>query len=332
LLGLVVLAGVAGAGVALFALAGRYSPWSDTFDLRVGFKQVRGVEVGTRVRVQGVDAGEVVALDPPQVPGGNVVLTLRLDNSRLRVRNLVRADATAQIVSEGMVGGKVIEIDPGTAAAPAAPSGGEIASRPTVELADAMSQAGNLLDSLNKEKGRMSEVVDNANRLLQKGQDAVASIQRVSEGLEEAPLLRDYVKDPQKVLFPPNCERKPWWFADADLFEAGTDRLTNQGRQKLNDLVQMVSGLTRHDGAEVVVVAFADHRLTEQNQARRLTQNQSQNVSAYLRDRGAIYKSYWLFSRKVTPLGLGTERPPVPEKDKLPPAGVGVLVFIPQGS
>jgi phospholipid/cholesterol/gamma-HCH transport system substrate-binding protein len=331
LLGLVVVAGLGGAIVALFAVGGRYSPWSDTFDIRVGFRQVRGVEVGTRVRVQGVDAGEVVALDPPQTPGGNVLLTLRLDNHRLRARNLVRADAVAQILGEGMVGGKVIEIDPGTGAAPAVHPGDEIASRSTVELGDAMAQAGNLLDSLNNEKGKLAEVVDNANRLLQKGQDAVASIQRVSEGLEDAPLLRDYVKDPQKVLFPPNCERKPWWFADGELFDPGTDKLTNEGRQKLNDLVQMVSGLTRHEGAEVVVVAFADRRLADQNQARRLTQNQSQNVSAYLQERGAIYKKYWVWSRKVTPLGLGTERPPVPEKEKLPPAGVGVLVFVPQG-
>src|SRR5262249_4898542 len=159
LLGLVVVAGLAGAVVALFAVSGRYSPWSDTFDIRVGFRQVRGVEVGTRVRVQGVEAREVVALDPPQGPGGHVLLTLRLDNQRLRARNLVRADAVAQIVGEGMVGGKVIEIDPGTGAAPAVHPGDEIASRSTVELGDAMAQAGNLLDSLNNEKGKLAEVV-----------------------------------------------------------------------------------------------------------------------------------------------------------------------------
>src|SRR5262249_7684202 len=98
LLGLVVVAGLAGAVVALFAVSGRYSPWSDTFDIRVGFRQVRGVEVGTRVRVQGVEAGEVVTLDPPQTPCGNLLLTFRLDNHRLHPPNLVPAAPPPQTV------------------------------------------------------------------------------------------------------------------------------------------------------------------------------------------------------------------------------------------
>ena len=39
---------------------------------------VRGVEVGTRVRVQGIDAGEVESVEPPATPGGDVMLRMRL--------------------------------------------------------------------------------------------------------------------------------------------------------------------------------------------------------------------------------------------------------------
>lgn len=331
LLGLVILVVLGGSLTGLFAIGSRYAPWNDTFDLRVGFKQIRGVEVGTRVRVQGVDAGEVVAVDPPDGPGGKVVLTLRLDHGRLRSRSLIRADATAQIASEGMVGGKVIEIDPGTAAATPVGSGAEIASVPTVELSDAMAQAGRLLGTLEEQKGKVGELVDNTNRLLQRGHDAVTSIQRVSEAVENAPLVSGYVKDPHKLLYPPNTERKVWWYRDEELFETGTDRLTATGKAALDMVVDQVAGLTRHDGAELVVVAYADRKAGDDpNVTRRLTQNQSETVVKYLKDSGAVHKSYWLFSRKATSLGLGTEKPPVQERDRLAPAGVGVLVFIPQ--
>ena len=126
LLGLVVLAGLGLGGLGLFAVGSRQWLWSDTFHLQVGFKQVRGVEVGTRVRVLGKPAGEVVDVQFPSRPGGDVVLKLRLDAG---VRHLVRADASAQIIGEGLVGGKVVEIQPGREESEPVADGAFIASR-----------------------------------------------------------------------------------------------------------------------------------------------------------------------------------------------------------
>ena len=49
---------------------------------------------GDRVRVQGIDAGVVEAIDPPKLPGGPVVLWLRVDE---RLHPLVRVDALGPI-------------------------------------------------------------------------------------------------------------------------------------------------------------------------------------------------------------------------------------------
>src|SRR6516162_7932901 len=102
-LGAAVLLGLVLAGTGLFAIGSRQWLWSDTFHVEAGFPQIRGVEAGTRVRVQGIEAGEVEAVLPPQTPGGDVHLRLRIDS---RLRSLIRADASVQIVSEGMIGGK----------------------------------------------------------------------------------------------------------------------------------------------------------------------------------------------------------------------------------
>src|SRR5581483_10485214 len=100
--------------------------------VKVGFDGIRGVELGTRVRIQGIDAGEVVAIDPPAVAGGPVVLCLRLRGS---LRHLVLAGSTVQIVGEGLIGGKVLEIrsegiEPGTPEASPVAEGAILRARP----------------------------------------------------------------------------------------------------------------------------------------------------------------------------------------------------------
>ena len=62
------------------------------------FATIGGVEVGQRVRVQGIDAGVVEAIEPPSAPGKPVTLVFRVD---ARLRPLVRRDATARIVDRG---------------------------------------------------------------------------------------------------------------------------------------------------------------------------------------------------------------------------------------
>ena len=104
-------------GVAAFglcAIGSRQWLWGDILHVRAGFNEIRGVEVGTRVRVQGIEAGEVDSVQPPLQPGEQVVVRMKLDG---KMRQLIRADATVQIVGEGMIGGKVLEIHPGSAQA-----------------------------------------------------------------------------------------------------------------------------------------------------------------------------------------------------------------------
>src|SRR5947209_4906583 len=131
LLGGVVLLGLGLSAAGLFAVGSRQWLWADTFHVRAGFKQIRGIEVGTRVRIQGIEAGEVVAVEPPVTPGSDVVVRLRIDG---KLRHLVRADASVQIVSEGMIGGKVVEVHPGTSEAEPVPDNAVLASRSTAEI------------------------------------------------------------------------------------------------------------------------------------------------------------------------------------------------------
>ena len=113
------------AGFGLYQVAGRQWRVQPTFHVRAQFESIAGLEVGHRVRVQGIDAGVVERIVAPAEPGQPVELVLRVDE---RLRRLVRTDAVARIASEGLVGSKAVEVTPGRPDAPALAELGTIAS------------------------------------------------------------------------------------------------------------------------------------------------------------------------------------------------------------
>jgi phospholipid/cholesterol/gamma-HCH transport system substrate-binding protein len=333
LLGTVVLLGLTLTTAGLFAIGNRQWLWSDTFHVQAGFPQIRGVEVGTRVRVQGIEAGEVDAVLPPATPGGDVLLRLRLDG---KLRGLIRADARVQIVSEGMIGGKALEIHPGTSSAPLIQDNAVLASRPSVELTDVLDQVGNALEEFRGGQGTVGKLLKDPQAYsdmlatIRQGQETLSSIQQGADALKRLPVVRNYTEDPLALLVRPNCERNRKCFAETDLFPQGRAVLTAEGRQRLDELAPWLEGL-KHKGSEVVVVAYADPATTNASLARKLTEEQSRAVCDYLKAQHAVQKMGWFSSRKVAALGLGSSSPPVPEREHLPPSRVEVLVFVPQG-
>ena len=335
-LGLIVLVGIALAVLGLFAVGSRGWFGKEPLHVRVGFREIRGVEVGTRVRIQGIDAGEVVNILPPDSPDGPVVLRLALKDE---YRRLVRASSTVQIVSEGMLGGKVLEIHRGQLKSgqsdePAAEDA-LLDSENATELADVLGQVKETLDGIRNGDGTLGKLArdpqayDALLELIHQGRDTVASIGQGADAVKQMPLVRDYVEDAAALLIRPNCERNRQYFAESELFEPGRAVLTAQGRERLDELAPWLEGM-KHKGSEVVIVAYADPHKSSPKVARTLTRQQSEAVCDYLKRQHSVQKMGWFTSRKVTALGQGVNPPPAPERDPLPPARVEVLVFVPQ--
>lgn len=338
MLGLIVFAGIGLAMVGLFAIGSRGWFGKVPLHVRAGFRDIRGVEVGTRVRIHGIDAGEVIDILPPDSPDGPVLLRLALKDD---YRRLVRARSTVQIVSEGMLGGKVLEIHrgqlkPGQLDEPAAEDA-LLESENSTELADVLGQVKQALEGIRNGDGTLGKLArdpqayDALLDLLRQGRDTVASIGQSADALKEMPLVRDYVEDAAKLLVRPNCERNRQYFAESELFEPGRAVLTVQGRERLDRLAPWLEGM-KHKGSEVVIVAYADPQKMAAKLARTLTRQQSEAVCDYLKRQHSIQKMGWFSSRKVTALGQGVNPPPAPERDPLPPARIEVLVFVPQQS
>lgn len=341
ILGLAVLVGLGLATLGLFGVGSRHTAglpnflasWlaPQSFHLRAGFHKIHGVEVGTRVRVMGIEAGEVEAIERPANPSGEVTLLMRI---AARHRDLIRADASAQIVAEGMVGGKVIEIHPGSDAAPAVQDQASIKTVPSTDVSDVLAQVNTTLKNIREGEGSLGKFVkeDEAYqdllKLLRQGRKTLTSLQQNSDAIKGMPLVRGYVTDAFKELVRPDCERNRKVFQESDLFEPGYAVLTAQGRKRLDEMAPWIEGL-KHKGSEVVVASYA-HPSLDADLARTLTQKQSEAICEYLTSTQSAQKLGWFSRRRVVPLGLGIEPPPVAEKEKLPLPRIEVLVFVPQ--
>ena len=278
-------------GGAFFLIGSRSWFGGDSFHVRAGFKAIHGVEVGTGVRVNGITgAGEVDRIEAPSTPEGDTILRLRIDG---RYRSMVRSDALVQIVSDGVIGGKVVEITTGKDGADPIAEDALLASRPTRQASELLDQAGTVLKDLHDGEGEVGKravaMLESMNAAAENISTAAKSFAQTSDAIRKMPVVRSYDEDAETLLVRPECKRTRISLAEKDLFEPRTAILTPAGEKLLDSHAKELKKDLEPKGAELVVVACADPKTasTPAN-ARTLTQKQSQVVLEYLKDRHAV--------------------------------------------
>lgn len=182
-IGLFVLTGLFLFALGLFLIGDRRMLFRDQFEVNADFAEIAALQRGAKVRVNGMDAGEVTALVVPTGPSGRFRVRMRV---REDLHPLIRVDSVASIQSDGLVGNKYVEIGAGTEQAALVPAGGAIAGREPFDMADLLERSSDTVDAINvtvaQLRGQMEqvlttvgEVATNANEVVEKvGADAAA--------------------------------------------------------------------------------------------------------------------------------------------------------------
>ncbi|QDV32632.1 MlaD family protein [Tautonia plasticadhaerens] len=348
------------AGFGAVQVASKNWQVQDTYRLLAEFESVAGLEPGGRVFVQGVDAGVVEGIEPPDEPGRPVRLVLRVD---ARLRPLIRTDAEARIVTQGVVGARVVEISPGSPGAEVLPEGGLVRSVPPIELADLMREATDALarvDAVADEAerglaevnaiassirggegtiGRLltdDEPVDRLVSLTDRGERTLTDLQDNLDAIKNTwPISRYFTRrgydDRELALYRPNSDRYAMTLSESDLFEPGRAMLTEPGRGRLDEVAKWTKEhLTKQ--TDVIVAAYTDGALDDLL-AERLTQQQAEAVRRYLVDSHGLDSAGWFRSRTVAAVGFGRHRPQIPSADPQsggPDRRVEIILFTPQ--
>lgn len=180
LVGAFVLVGLLLFGTGLFLIGDRRLLFVEQFEINSTFGKVTGLEVGTAVTVAGLAAGEVLEITLPSRPSDRFHVRMRL---REDVRHLIRADSTAGVQTDGIVGNAFIQISVGTDASPPVTAGDTITGIDPIEFADLIQEGRDtfrtvsqeiidLQDDVSGAVAALTETVETANGVIENvGQD-----------------------------------------------------------------------------------------------------------------------------------------------------------------
>lgn len=144
--GAFVIGGLLLFAAGLFLIGDRRMLFSDTFRVYAEFAEVASLDAGAKVRVAGMDAGEVEEIRVPAGPSQKFQVRMRV---RRDLHPLIRVDSVASIQNDGLVGNKFVQIQTGTDAAAQIPEGGTIHSREPVDIADLMQMMNDTIVTVN---------------------------------------------------------------------------------------------------------------------------------------------------------------------------------------
>jgi hypothetical protein len=247
-----------------------------------------------------------------------------------------------QIVMEGALGGKVLEVRP-PEMKPGEPAPDlTLAEEDTLLAGEDSSEMGDVMNKAGVALTRLPGMIDEGTALFrssretaERGKQTLEKIETTVDSAKQLPLVGRSFEGPADILVRERGEWERRVFAEKALFEPRHAVLTAGGREEL-DRVGAWLKMQRHSGSEVVVVSYADPAGKESAEiARRITRQQSEAVLDYLKNQHKAHKLAWysvwgIAGRRTHALGMGKSPPPRSEGEPRHDARVEVLVYKPQ--
>ena len=160
-IGLFILAGFACFAGILFMIGNREKAFSDNITLYAEFTNLDGLSEGAKVRVSGLDAGQIKNIEIPNTPAGKFRLKLEVEE---KTHAMIRKDSVVSIATQGVVGDKFVSIKKGSDQAAQAPAGSTLPSKEPFEMTALLEKGSGLLNdvhgSINDIRGRVDTALD----------------------------------------------------------------------------------------------------------------------------------------------------------------------------
>jgi phospholipid/cholesterol/gamma-HCH transport system substrate-binding protein len=158
--GIFVVAAAALFTAGLFLIGNQHKAFKRHIEFYTDFANVSGIAKGAKVRVAGMDGGQVIGIQIPDRPSAKFRLKLQVEDS---LHGLIRNDSVVTIESTGIVGDKFLLIHEGTDQKPAAEPQSTLASKEPLEMAQLLEQASGIMNeagtTLTDVHGRLDDAL-----------------------------------------------------------------------------------------------------------------------------------------------------------------------------
>jgi phospholipid/cholesterol/gamma-HCH transport system substrate-binding protein len=142
--------------VAIYFIGEGQQLFRHTFQLTGVFKDVAGLQAGNNVRLSGVNVGTVKNVNI--VSDTSVKVEILIDES---TREFIKKDAVAIIGSEGLMGNKVLIINPGTGGKKEIENNDVIETIQPISMDDIMKSLNTTIGNTSRITGDLSKIMSN---------------------------------------------------------------------------------------------------------------------------------------------------------------------------
>ena len=146
-------------GIGMFLIGDRHQLFARHTEAYTEFSNLSGLTTAAKVRVSGLDAGEVLTIDVPDSPAARFRLRFRIDAQLRALAERFRRHHWR----EGVVGGTYLSVRPGSSQAPQAAALATIPSAEPTELSALLTSAAGLLDDVKGALQGVTSAVSNVN-------------------------------------------------------------------------------------------------------------------------------------------------------------------------
>jgi phospholipid/cholesterol/gamma-HCH transport system substrate-binding protein len=176
--GVFVLLSFVGLFCLTFVIQG--STGMDPYRLRTQYPNVSGLEIGSPVLVQGFRTGRVVEMTPGSTINGKSTVIVVCEIARTIP---IYKNATVNLVQQGFIGDKRLEVDPGTKDAGEVLKDDLIKGIPPSDLNELFKKGEQMMEDLSVTLANVREITSDKERL-KKIDDTIANINKSSSELK----------------------------------------------------------------------------------------------------------------------------------------------------
>jgi phospholipid/cholesterol/gamma-HCH transport system substrate-binding protein len=178
-IGLFVIGGLVLFGIGMFLIGDRHQAFARHREYYSEFINLAGLTSGAKVRVSGMDAGQVLAIEVPDSPSSRFRVKWRID---AKLGGLIRIDSVVTIGTEGIVGGTYLSVGPGSARAIQAAALATIPSKEPMDLSELLARGTELV---NDADGTLKQVGGKLNGALDVVTTTISNVNDVVVGIKE---------------------------------------------------------------------------------------------------------------------------------------------------
>ncbi len=167
-------------GAGLFLIGNKHKAFSDRTDFYTDFANVNGIMKGAKIRVGGMDAGQVQDVLIPSSPAHKFRIKMQVED---KLRGLVRDDSVVTIETEGIVGDKFLMVHPGSESSPEAQKGFTLPSKEPFEIGKLLAQASGIMNQANGLVSQIQGTVGDVQHRLDGSLDSVTRTVNNANGM-----------------------------------------------------------------------------------------------------------------------------------------------------